>query len=79
MPMARLSQTAHQRLQRLAASRGSTQQQVLDDALELLERRQFFEQAHREYETLHADTPASATLDEERQLLDSSLGDGLDA
>ena len=78
MPMARLSALGHQRLQSLASRRGVSHQEVLDAALELLDRKQFFEEAHREYEALRADALTSAELDEERQLLDGVLDDGIE-
>jgi predicted transcriptional regulator len=74
--MARLSALGHQRLQNLAAKRGRSQQQVLDEALELLDRKQFFEEAHREYEALRADPDAAAELDLERRVIDGVLNDG---
>jgi hypothetical protein len=75
MPMARLSAVGHQRLQNLAARRGTSQQQVLDEALELLDRKQFFAEAHREYEALRADPEAAAELDRERRVIDGALAD----
>jgi hypothetical protein len=78
MPMARLSTLGHQRLQSLASRRGASQQEVLDEALELLERKQFFDEAYREYEALRADPDASAELDYERGALDGVLDDGVE-
>lgn len=76
MPMARLSALGHQRLQNLAARRGISQQVVLDEALELLDRKQFFEEAHREYEALRADPKAMSELTEDRVAFDGSIDDG---
>lgn len=78
MPMARITTLAHQRLQKLAAKRGVSQLQVLDDALELLDRRHFFEEAHRQYEELRQDSSAAADFDRERVLFDGTLSDGAD-
>lgn len=78
MPMARLSALGHQRLQNLAVRRGRSQQQVLDEALELLDRKQFFEEAHREYAALRADPEAAAEMDRERRILDGVLDDGVE-
>ena len=75
MPMARLSGLGHSRLQSLAARRGTSHQQVLDEALELLERKQFFEEAHREYQNLRSDPEANAQLDRELGVLDGVLSD----
>jgi len=78
MPMARITTQAHQRLQELAARRGQSQQEVLDDALALLERRQFFAEAHRAYAELRADPEASAVLERERSVLDGVNADGIE-
>lgn len=75
--MARLSALAHQRLQELAVRRGQTHQEVLDDALEFMERRQFFTEAHRAYAELRANSKKSAELDAETALLEGTLSDGL--
>lgn len=77
MPMARLSPLAHQRLQDLAVRRGQTHQQVIDDALELMERRQFFSEAHQAYAALRANPAQSAELDAESALFEGTLNDGL--
>ena len=74
--MARLSALGHQKLQCLATLRGISQQQVLDEALELFGRKQFFEEAHREYQELRDSTTNLAELERERHLLDGVLGDG---
>ena len=79
MPMARLSALGHQKLQNLAARRGMSQQQVLDEALTLLDRKQFFEEAHREYQELRDDSKASAEFDRDLSLMDGVLGDGADS
>lgn len=76
MPMARLSAVAHRQVQDLAARRGVSQQEFLDYAVELAARKQFYEDAHREYEALQADRGARAELDAERAVLDGGLDDG---
>lgn len=76
MPMARLSAHAHQRLQSLASRRGISQQEVLDEALELLDRREFFAEAHREYQALRDDPAAYAEFESERRALDGVVNDG---
>lgn len=76
MPMARLSAMAHQRLQQLAARTGKSQQEVLDEAIELRDRKQFFDDAHREYEALRADPEEMAKLEAERGVWDVALDDG---
>lgn len=76
MPMARLSALGHQKLQNLANRRGESQQQVLDYALELLDRKQFFAEAHKEYQALRDDPNADRELEEERRAIDGVLDDG---
>jgi predicted transcriptional regulator len=77
MPMARLTPLAHRRLQELAVRRGQSHQQVLDEALELMERRQFFAEAHQAYAELRANPAQSAEFDAESALLEGTLNDGL--
>jgi hypothetical protein len=79
VPMARLSALTHQRVQNLAVRQGRSQQEVLDAAVELLDRKQFFEEAHREYESLRGDRNAMESLNAERRLLDGVSDDGVDA
>lgn len=79
MPMARLSNHSHKLLQEMAQGRGMTQQEVLDEALESLNRKHFFEEANRAYAALRQDPAAARALDEERQLLDGSVDDGITA
>jgi hypothetical protein len=76
MPMARLSALGHQKLQNLAARRGMSQQQVLEEALELLDRKQFFEEAHREYQELRDNPKDFADFEQERDVMDGVLDDG---
>ena len=77
MPMARVSARGHKLLQEMAQHRGVTQQQVLDEALETLQRKRFFEEANRAYADLRQDPAASRALDEERHVLDGAVEDGI--
>lgn len=78
MPMARLSAQAHTRLQVIAGRSGQTQQEVLEDALALYDRTQFFEEASRAYAALRADEAAFSNLEAERRVFDRASDDGLD-
>ena len=77
MPMARLSAQAHSRLQVLAGRSGHSQQEVLENAIALYDRKQFFEDASRAYAALREDASSFAALEAERQVLDAASEDGL--
>lgn len=77
MPMARITTQSHVMLQDLAARRGQSHQQILEDALGLLEKQQFFEEAHDAYEKLRQDPAAWSALEAERAVLDASGADGI--
>jgi hypothetical protein len=48
---------------------------VLDDAVEALERRIFFDTFNRRYQELRDDAEASAEIDEERRAEEGAIGD----
>jgi predicted transcriptional regulator len=75
--MARLSAQAHSRLQVLAGRRGQSQQEVLEAAIALYERKEFFEEASRAYERLRDDSDGWRELNAERELLSNTISDGL--
>jgi predicted transcriptional regulator len=77
MPMARLSAQAHSKLQEIAGRRGQSQQDVLEAAISLFEKKQFFEEAHRAYAELRQNSGSWRELETERALLDGSVGDGI--
>jgi predicted transcriptional regulator len=76
MPMARLSAQAHSRLQQIAGRSGQSQQEVLEDAIALYDRKQFFEDANRAYAALRDDKQASEALEAERRVFDEASEDG---
>jgi hypothetical protein len=78
MPMARLSAQAHSKLQVIAGRQGQSQQDVLEAAIALYERKQFFEEASRAYAALRQDSEEWEELQSERTVLDGSVADGLD-
>lgn len=77
VPMARLSTQAHSRLQVLAGRRGQSQQEILEAAIALYERKEFFEEASRAYGILRDDSDGWRELDAERELLNNATSDGL--
>lgn len=79
MPMARLSTEGHKLLQEMAEHRGLTQQQVLDEALATLRRKQFFEDGNRAYAEVRGQAESARLLDEERELFEGAIGDGIPA
>lgn len=65
-------------LDELTVRTGQTAEVVIDRALDALQRNLFFETLDAGYANLQQDTAAWAELQEERQLWDSTLMDGLD-
>lgn len=65
-------------LHELTIRTGQTAEQVIDRALEALQRKLFFETLDAGYAELRRDPAAWAELQAERQLWDSTLIDGLD-
>ena len=77
MPMARLSAQAHSRLQVIAGRHGQSQQDVLEAAIALYERKQFFEEASRAYADLRSNSAEWAEIAAERTLFENTVSDGL--
>ncbi len=59
----------------LSESTGRPMTKVLDDAVDALERRVFFERLNSRYEELHNDPEASAEIEAERRAEGWALGD----
>jgi hypothetical protein len=78
MPMARLSAQAHSKLQLIAGRQGQSQQDVLEAAISLYERKQFFEEASRAYAELRQNAKHWTELEEERAVFDGTVADGID-
>lgn len=78
MPMARLSAQAHSKLQLIAGRQGQSQQDVLEAAISLYERKQFFEEANRAYAELRQNAKHWTELEEERAVFDGTVADGID-
>ena len=75
---AKISKPTHQALKQMAEKTGKPMQLVLDEAVELYRREQFFEELNRQVLAVKADPKAWAEELEERKLLEGSLSDGLD-
>ncbi len=76
MPQTRISERGHQTLRRLAGESGETSEQILDRALELLERAQLLDAINAGYAALRADPAAWAEELAEREKWDATLEDG---
>jgi len=64
----RISEETRDRLAVLAGSTGQPMTRVLDQAVDALERRLFFEQLNRRFGELRRDPPAWAEVEAERRL-----------
>jgi hypothetical protein len=73
----RVTQHTHEVLRELAAARGESLQQVLEDAVERYRRERFFADVHAAYARLRADQAAWEEELAERAELEGTLADGL--
>ena len=71
----RVSEETHQRLAVIAESTGRPMTRVLDDAVEALERRVFFDGMDQRYRALRSDDPAWREVEAERTTEEGTLGD----
>lgn len=78
MPQTRISEQAHRTLRRLCTQTGSTSEQVIDAALELLERDRLLAAINAGYAALRRDEAAWAGAAAESEEWDAALRDGLD-
>ena len=62
----RVSEETRARFARLAATTGRPMTELVDEAVDALERRVFFEQLSTRYEALRADSEAWSEIEEER-------------
>lgn len=76
MPQTRISTWGHQTLRKLSEESGMTSEQVLDRALDLLERERMLEAVNAGYAALRADPRAWADELAEREHWDDTLADG---
>jgi len=71
----RVSEQTRDRLAALADSTRRPMTRVLDDAVDALERRVFFERFNRRYEELRDDSEAWAEIEAERRIEEGTVGD----
>lgn len=75
----RITPSAHRTLRALAERSGRSMQDLLDEAVEELRRKRFFEQMNAAYARLKADPRASKEEQADRAAWEGTLGDGLEA
>ena len=73
----RVSEATRDRIARLADATGRPMTQLLDEAVDALERRLFFEQLGTRYDELRQDGPVWAEIQAERAVESGVLADGL--
>ena len=71
----RVSEETRDRLASLATTTGRPMTRVLDDAVEALERKVFFDRFNRRYQELRDDSDAWSEIDQERGAEEGALGD----
>jgi predicted transcriptional regulator len=71
----RVSEETRDRLASLATTTGRPMTRVLDDAVEALERKVFFDRFNRRYQELREDSAAWSEIEQERGVEDGVLGD----
>ena len=74
--MIRISNDAKAKIAEIAKATGSPMTDVVDDAVEQLERKIFFDRLKARYTELRADPAAWAEIEAERREWDSTLRDG---
>lgn len=71
----RVSEHTRDRFSRLASATGRPMTQLLDEAVEALERRIFFDELSARYDELRSDSAAWREIEAERAVEDSAAGD----
>jgi predicted transcriptional regulator len=71
----RVSEETRDRLASLADATGRPMTRVLDDAVEALERKMFFDAFNRRYQELREEPVTWYAIEEERQREEGALGD----
>ena len=74
----RVQPETYRRIAELARGRRKPISRILDEAVDLLERRCLLEAINDGYRRIRSDASARAALDREQDELDGTLGDGLD-
>ena len=76
MPQTRISSRAHRTLRRISTETGHTSEQLLDRAVDLLERHRLVDAINAGYAALKSDPGAWKVEKGERELWDRTLADG---
>lgn len=71
----RVSEATRDRLASLADATGRPMTRVLDEAVDALERKIFFDRFNRRYEELRTDSGAWAEIEHERRVEEGAVGD----
>ena len=71
----RVSEETRDRLASLATATGRPMTRVLDDAVEVLERKVFFDRFNQRYQELREDSAAWSEIEQERGVEEGALGD----
>lgn len=74
----RISDEAKTKITRISESTGRPMTDVLDDAVDALERRMFMDEFNRGYAELRSDPKAWTEIEAERSDWDATLKDGVD-
>jgi hypothetical protein len=65
-------------LEQLSQKTGSSMTAVLHDAVKEFQKKKFWEDVNRAYNTMRKDPEASSSYDEESKLLEGTIADGLE-
>lgn len=71
----RVSEETRDRLASLADATGRPMTRVLDEAVDALERKVFFDRLNRRYQELRDDPAAWSEIEQERRVEEDALGD----
>ena len=71
----RVSEETRDRLASLANATGRPMTRIVEDAVEALERKLFFDTLNRRYEELRADPAVWTEIEQERRVEDGAIGD----
>jgi hypothetical protein len=74
----RISEAARDTLRQMAQASGKPMQALLDEAVEALRRKRFFEDVNAAYASLRGDPKAWEALEKERRQWDGALLDGIE-
>lgn len=79
MATARILETDHAVLQRLARESGKNQQQIIHEALDTYQRERLLDEINAGFERLRSDSAAWQAEMDERKLWETTLTDDIDA